>query len=103
MTQQIIVAPEAEAQIRRIDSWWRQNRIAAPHLFTEELAASFATIAIAPDVGHRYLHPDVPGVRRVLLRATRHHVYYVTGADAIVVVAVWGSIKGAGPDLLGSR
>ncbi len=101
--RQVIVSPEAESQIRRIDSWWRSNRIASPHLFAEELAEAFATIAVAPDVGHRYPHPDVPGVRRLLLRATRHHVYYVTGANAVVIVAVWGSIKGAGPDLIGPR
>ncbi len=101
--RQVIVAPEAEARMRRSDSWWRSNRTASPGLFTEELAAAIETLAVAPDVGHRYPHPDVPGVRRVLLRATRHHVYYVTGAEAVVIVAVWGSIKGAGPDLSGSR
>lgn len=99
MTRRVIVAPEAERQVLRVDTWWREHRPASPSLFAEELAAAFATIQAAPSAGTRYLHADVRGVRRLLLRATRHHVYYVAGIDAIVVVAVWGAIKGAGPDL----
>ncbi len=35
------------------------------------------------------------------MRATRTHVYYVDRGDHILVVAVWGAIKDAGPDLVG--
>jgi hypothetical protein len=35
------------------------------------------------------------------LRATRHHLYYLTGKDAVIVLAVWGSLKGSGPNLEG--
>ena len=38
-------------------------------------------------------------VRRLLLRATRNHVYYVEMADHVLVVAIWGAVKGSGPDL----
>lgn len=75
MTALVLLTPEAEAQIRTIDAWWRANRSAAPGLFTEELAAAFELLATAPQLGRAYRHPTVPGVRRVLLRATRHHVY----------------------------
>jgi len=40
--------PEADAQIRDIDEWWRKNRPAAPDLFLEELTASFGIIGHAP-------------------------------------------------------
>jgi hypothetical protein len=40
--------PEAEAQIRDIDAWWRENRRVAPDLFLEELSAAFGMIADAP-------------------------------------------------------
>jgi len=30
--------PEADAQIREIDRWWRRNRPASPNLFADELA-----------------------------------------------------------------
>jgi hypothetical protein len=32
------ITPKIEAQIRIIDSWWRENRTTSPNLFTDELA-----------------------------------------------------------------
>ena len=57
-------------------------------------------LADAPGVGKRYPHV-ARGIRRVLLRSTRNHVYYVEQQDRVLVVAVWGAVKGAGPDLRG--
>jgi hypothetical protein len=42
--------PEAEAQIREIDNWWRKNRLASPDLFLDELKESFEIIAGAPQI-----------------------------------------------------
>ncbi len=99
MNVSVVVSPDAEAQIEAIDSWRRANRQASPNLFAEDLAQAFATIESAPAAGHRYVHAEVKGVRRLLLRSTRHHVYYVASTEAAVILAVWGSIKGSGPDL----
>jgi plasmid stabilization system protein ParE len=99
MTRAIIVSPEAEAQIETIDVWWRTHRLASPGLFAHELAEALSTIELAPEAGQRFPHPRLKGLRRVPLRATRHHVYYLEGGAAIVILAVWGAIKGAGPDL----
>jgi len=41
------------------------------------------------------------GVRRIHLPATRHHIYYLVGKEAVIVLAVWGSVKRSGPDLKG--
>lgn len=99
MTLPIIVSLEAEAQIQVIDSWWRANREAAPDLSSQELAEAFANIRVAPEAGHRYPHHTRKGVRRVPLRSTRHHVYYVSSHDRVIVLAVWGSVKKRGPKL----
>lgn len=99
MSRRVIVSPEAEANVNAIDTWWRSNRKAAPNLFAEELGEVIELLELAPEVGRRYPHPEVRGVRRVPLRATRHHVYYVTAEDSVVILAVWGSIKGSGPKL----
>jgi plasmid stabilization system protein ParE len=99
MTLPIIVSPEAEAQIQVIESWWRANREAAPDLFSQELAEAFANIRAAPEAGHRYPHRARKGVRRVPLRATRHHVYYVASRERVIILAVWGSVKKRGPKL----
>jgi hypothetical protein len=40
--------PEADAQIRTIDDWWRENRHASPDLFFNELAGAFEIIARVP-------------------------------------------------------
>lgn len=68
--------PEADAQIREIDEWWRTNRPAAPDLFLHELNASFDIIGQAPHIGRLYRGSPVPRARRLLLKGTRYHVYY---------------------------
>lgn len=96
----VLVAPDAEAQIRAIDGWWRENRKASPRLFAEELAAAIALIEAWPLAGRSRRHPGVPGLRRVLMRATRYHVYYApVGEECLSVLAVWSAVRGRGPRL----
>jgi uncharacterized protein (TIGR04222 family) len=65
-----------------------------------ELADTFALVAAAPQLGRPYGATDVPGARRVLMRATRYHVYYVPeGEEDVVVLAVWSAVRGRGPRL----
>jgi plasmid stabilization system protein ParE len=91
--------PEADAQIREVDSWWRRNRLAAPNLFADELAASFDIIAHTPSIGRLYRLSPVPGTRRLLLKGSRYHVYYAPHIDAVRVLAVWHAQRGLGPPL----
>ena len=95
-----VVTPDGvETQIEAVDLWWRENRPAAPGLFVEELAACFDLLERLPHVGRRYAHHEARGLRRVLLRSTGYHVYYVVRGEVIIVVAVWNALRGAGPDL----
>ena len=97
---EVIVVPAAEQQIREVDSWWRENRTAAPALFAQELASALFLIESRPRIGRRRRHPAVPGLRRVLLRSTRYHVYYVPVTEArVYVLAVWSAVRGKGPQL----
>ena len=98
MSKPVVTTPKADAQILEIDAWWRDNRDRAPDLFEQELSLAFRMLSTEPGVGKRYPHPGAE-VRRLLLRSTRNHVYYVEQDDRVVVVAVWGAIKGSGPDL----
>jgi plasmid stabilization system protein ParE len=95
----VVTTPEAEAQIRTIDDWWRENRRASPNLFIDELLHAFDTLAQAPLLGRPYRRSSVPGVRRLLLPATRHHVYYVPNDHDVIILAVWHAERGAGPSL----
>lgn len=99
MTRTVRTVPVADAEIRDIDEWWRTNRLAAPDLFMDELAAAFDLLGHAPFAGIRYDNDDLEDVRRLLLRSTRFHVYYVVDDEEVVIVSVWGAIRGAGPDL----
>lgn len=99
MTLPVSTTPEADTQIRAIDDWWRENRRASPDLFLDELSQAFDTISAAPHIGRLYRRSPVRGTRRVLLRGTRYHVYYVPGAQEIRVLAVWHGERGVGPPL----
>jgi plasmid stabilization system protein ParE len=102
MSKPVFTTPMAELQIFEIDAWWRANREKAPEKFEDELANAFETLATTPGVGQRYPRPGA-SVRRVLLRSTKNHVYYVEEDDRVLVVAVWGAVRGSGPDLTGIR
>jgi len=65
---QVQTTPEADAQIGAIDNWWRRNRLAAPDLCLDELAASFDVIGHTPQIGRLYRQSPVPGTRRILLK-----------------------------------
>jgi len=95
----VVVSPEADAQVRLVHRWWQEHRGSAPDLFAQELANAIATLEAAPSAGHRAPHPEVKGLRRILLRATHYHVYYVFDDDVVVVLAVWSAVMGSGPNL----
>lgn len=99
MIQPLTTTPEADTQVRRIDDWWREHRRASPGLFLDELANAFDILARAPQIGRRYRRSPVPDTRRLLLRATRYHVYYVPREHDLVVLAVWHAERRAGPPL----
>jgi len=58
----VLTTPEADAQIREIENWWRRNRTASPDLFTNELAATFDILGHAPHIGRLYRQSPVPVV-----------------------------------------
>lgn len=89
------LSAEAQAQIDRIDAWWREHRAAAPNLFAEELEAGLRRLGEAPSAAVTYA--PKAGVRRLLLRRSRHHLYVVEAAEAVYVVAVWSAVRGRGP------
>lgn len=95
----VLLVPEAREQVETIDDWWRENRPASPDLFLEELSSALDLLATAPNLGRRYPHTTVKGVRRVLMRSSHYHVYYVASAEMVMVLSVWSGQRGVGPDL----
>jgi len=91
------LSDEAKAQVESIDAWWRENRQAAPDLFTNELDQALLTLEDTPTLGVRY--ESRPKVRRLLLKRTHYHLYFVEEAERVYVLAVWSAFRGRGPRL----
>ena len=87
MSLPVTTTPEADEQIRNIDDWWRENRSSAPNLFADELLAAFDVIGHTPQIGRVYRQSPVLGTRRILLKGSRYHVYYVPRAADVRVLA----------------
>ncbi len=92
------LAPRARAQVRLIDGWWRENRLAAPTLFAEELASALEQLERGVLFGVMYPFPLFK-VRRFLLPRSRYHVFYSVDGDLVKVRAVWHASRGKGPPL----
>jgi len=97
----VLPTPLAAAQIRQEANWWRRNRTKAPKLFREELRRAFKLIAEYPEAGAFAEDIDLSGVRRSLLVATHHYVYYRLNetAERIEVLAVWSTSRGEPPPI----
>jgi plasmid stabilization system protein ParE len=93
------IARRAKTQISEINSWWRENRSAAPELFLRELVKCLDLLSRSPRIGHLDPESSVPGVRRLLLVGSQFHVYYRIRAGIVSVIAVWHAKRGSGPPL----
>ena len=91
------ISEPAEGHLGTIDAWWRANRTSAPELFLEEVSAAFDALLAAPLTGRVLTVKGVGGVRRLVLRTTRYHVYYRVEKDTVTVVAIWSAVRGRGP------
>jgi plasmid stabilization system protein ParE len=99
----VIINPTrfAADQIREESRWWRRNRRKAPGLFQQELRRAFKLLAEYPEAGALTDDVEVAGIRRVLLGATQHYVYYRINKvqQRIEVLAVWSTSRGEPPPL----
>jgi plasmid stabilization system protein ParE len=89
----------AEREVDRIDERWRAERPSAPTLFVDELASAVSLLRTSPDMGVPNRARRGQLVRRVLLEATRYHIYYVVDDEGIEVLTVWSALRGRGPRL----
>ena len=96
----VVFTSEAQEQADESDRWWRQHRDARD-LFARELAIAKESLLANPKLGSVYTMLDGRPVRKLRMPKTRHHLYYVAdfSADLIIVHAVWGAPREAGPSL----
>lgn len=91
----------AARQIEEAESWWRENRLAAPNAVREELERSFSLISLRPGAGSRANDVELPNVRRVFLPKIKYQLYYrvLSNPERVQVVALWHTRRGQGPPL----
>ncbi len=97
----IYFTPEADEQVERIDLEWREHARTNPDLFVEDLDIAQHKAMRMKDMYQLYRWVHGEAIRRVLMPRAKHHLYYFYEADAdqVVVVAVWGAKRKAGPPL----
>jgi plasmid stabilization system protein ParE len=100
-TARVVFHTRAAEDAAAIDLWWTINRRAAPDLFRQELEEVVTLVASSPTLGRAAdtNDDDFPGVRRVLMRRTRYHVYYRVVGEVLEVLAIWHGARGEGPML----
>lgn len=94
------LSEEAQKQIEEIDAWWRENRLATPLLFRQELREAILQIEISPESGTPYLKAK-KAYRWVLLPKTRYLLYYEfeKGSGLLAVATLWNARRGSAPKL----
>jgi plasmid stabilization system protein ParE len=92
------VTRRAEKRIEIVDRFWRENHLAAPNLFKEELSAAEERLTEEPYAGRACLIGNKQ-LRRLLLPHAEQWVYYVVRRkqELVVVQTVWGARRGRDP------
>src|SRR5262249_51792186 len=98
---EVVLAPAAQAQARKVAAWWQENRPKALDLFDEEIAALLDRLAEAPKTGLPYRTIRNRQIRRILMARTSYNVYFEIQEERALVriVAVWHAARGHGPRL----
>ena len=101
----VFLVEEAEQQLREVVSWWRANRSAAPDLVIDEFERCVTLIESSPDAGVGFHRTEVPGVRRLVMKRTKHFIYYLHDERNAVayIIAIWGAPKHGDPVLRDPR
>lgn len=101
MSFHVKVSAEARRQLLEVDEWWTANRPEASDLILREFSRALALLAMTPSAGKVYAVKTSAEFRRLLLRRSGFHVYYVmdVAARVVVIAAIWNGARGHGPPL----
>ena len=97
----VILAAKAAQQLHEIDAWWRDHRPDAVTLVADEFERCVELLENTPALGAPFRKTSVSGVRRLVMKKTRHLVYHVhdPAHSVVYVIAVWGMPKDGPPPL----
>ena len=86
VTRQIIVRPEAEAEVQQAFDWYQEQSEGLGLEFLRAIEACLSGIMRNPLA---YTVFKVPNVRRALVRRFPYVLFYLVDDDAIVIIAVF--------------
>ena len=84
--RQIIVRPEAEAEVQQAFDWYEEQSEGLGLEFLRALEACLSGLTRNP---FAYIVVKVPNVRRALVRRFPYALFYLVDDEAIVVIAVF--------------
>jgi len=99
VTLDLRITRRAAREILRADSWWRENRLAAPLAVREDLKGAFDLLLRQPGVGVRVGNTRLSDVRRLHLGRIRYFVYYRVNDHELVILSVWHAMRQTQPRL----
>ncbi|MBA3506730.1 MAG: type II toxin-antitoxin system RelE/ParE family toxin [Betaproteobacteria bacterium] len=100
MTLRLRITARAAAEIERAaNTWWRENRLAAPNALREDLKAALNLLPQKPCVGVKVAGSRLSGTRRLHLGRIRYFVFYRVKGEDLIVLSVWHSSRGRGPSI----
>ncbi len=86
VTRQIIVRPEAEAEVRQAFEWYQEQSAGLGLEFLRSVEACLSGITRNP---FAYTIIKIPNVRRAMVRRFPYALFYLVDDEAIVVIAVF--------------
>ncbi len=86
VTRQIIVRPEAEAEVQQAFDWYEEQSKGLGLEFLRAIEACLSGVTRNP---FAYAVVKVPNVRRAVVRRFPYALFYLVDDDAIVVIAVF--------------
>jgi plasmid stabilization system protein ParE len=90
---------DAREQVRVAAEWWRENRLIAPSLFEDELAAAVSLLETGPLLAGVFDEVEGKVVRKAWLPRTRYALYFTVHDDLVTVHALWHASRGSRPRL----
>jgi plasmid stabilization system protein ParE len=86
VTRQILVRPEAEAEVQQAFDWYEEQSEGLGLEFLRAIEACLSSITRNP---FAYTVAKAPNVRRTVVRRFPYALFYLVDDEAIVVIAVF--------------
>ena len=86
ITRQIIVRPEAEAEVQQAFDWYQEQSEGLGLEFLRAIEACLSGVMRNP---FAYMVVEVPNVRRAVVRRFPYTLFYLVDDEAIIVIAVF--------------